>query len=458
MKLLIFVLPFVYSLTPALAYYGRHSTEAILTYQSKVDLDLGFVPTIEALSKPGRVQTIAMQALDAQIQHLMGTFQSQSFIKAFKNPGVLGESYEVVFLKSSPSPRGEKGRALIEYRFKGKVVFSKNAFRSNRVRHVPLKLPLAPDLIYETSFGDKKESLNYCTDEEYNTEFDFWYFWDPEQKGCPLSHDNENVLRFDGTLKMLESTELTYPDYDKLYGNNFNGNNLDIAVFYGYINDVNSLRRAPRGDDGRIALNYLDSALRDSGFSLYEKKDAFRVYQDERETRGINYLRKYEKTIRALGKQVHVRILVLLADTEIESKDITFHRYLVNALKSADIVVYDGHSGLGDTLNLASLPRFQFNQDKYQLFFFNGCSSYPYYTGSFFTAKGGTENLDILSAGLPTYSSNSGPNTVSFLNSFIEGRTRSYQKILSDLENSNSDQGWFLLGVSGDEDNSWYPR
>lgn len=449
MKLFLAVFLLILSFDPVEAYYGRHSTEAILTFEAKADLKLGFVPSISALKTEGRVRTIALSALDEQIQHLMGTFQSESFLKSFKHPGVLGESYEIVFTKSEPSSTGEKGRALISYRFKGKVVFGKSAFKSNSVRTVPIKLPLAPDLIYDISFGDHGSDFNYCTDEEYNTVYDFWYFWDPDQKGCPLIHDDVNVLRLDGKLKMLENTELTYPDYDKLYGDNYNGKNLDIAVFYGYIEDVDSLKRSPRADDAKRSLAYLDSALREKGFTLYEKKDAFRIYSDGREVKGINYLRKYQKN--------NVRVLALLADTGIDSKDGTFHRYLVNALKSADVLLYDGHSGLGDTLNLSYLPKFRFNPDKYQLFFFNGCSSYPYFTGSFFSAKGGTENLDIISAGLPTYSINSGPNTMSFLSTFIDGKTRSYQKIISDLENSNLDQEWFMLGVSGDEDNEWYP-
>jgi len=448
-----------FQLMTAQAYYGRHSTEAILVYQAEADLPLGFLPKVEALQKEGRVRTITLAALDTQIQHLMGAFQAQSFIKEFRSPGVLGERYEIDFLKSEPSPSKEKGRVRLHYRFRGKVVFGKNAFKSNRIRTVPIKLPLQPDRIFEISFGDKKVgSYNYCTDADYNDFEDFWYFWDPEQKGCPLAGDQVNLLRVEGKLKMLENTKLSYPDYDKLYGDNFNGNNFDVAAFFGYIGDVNSLKKTPRKDDAKAAMKYLENELVAMGFTQTEKKNAFRIYKDGRETKGINYLRKYEKTVRMMGKPVNVRVFSLLADTDISSKDTTFHRYFVGAMKNADVVLYDGHSGLGETLDLSSLPRFKFNPNKYQVFFFNGCSSYPYYTGSFFDSKGGTQNLEVISAGLPTFSTNSGPNAVAFLNEFLEGKQKSYQTILSELEGSSVDKGWFLMGVSGDEDNQWRPR
>jgi hypothetical protein len=137
---------------------------------------------------------------------------------------------------------------------------------------------------------------------------------------------------------------------------------------------------------------------------------------------------------------------------------VTFHRYLVPALEEADVLVYDGHSGLGGNLDLATLPTIRFNPDKYQIFFFNGCSSYPYFNGNFIEAKGGTEMLDVITSGLPTFTHTAGPNMVAFLDNFLEGKTQSYQTILSELERSNGDEESYLTGVNGDEDNDWRPR
>ena len=120
------------------------------------------------------------------------------------------------------------------------------------------------------------------------------------------------------------------------------------------------------------------------------------------------------------------------------------------------MLLYDGHSGLGDNLDLARFTGAKLDPEKYQLFVFNGCSTYPYLNGMYFRAKGGSRNLDVITAGLPEFATSSGPNISAFLAPFLDGRELSYQKILSDVEESNGPgAGTFLVGVKGDEDNEW---
>jgi hypothetical protein len=411
------------------AYYGRRSTEAKLTFDAVADVERA-------------------EQIDDQIQHLMGSFQAPSFQEGFGYPGVLGERYTYRITKREAG--SAPGRKRLHYKFEGTVVFQKDAFRSSPTRQVPIKLPLAPDLVYDLGV---KRGKNYCTDEHYNDEGDFWYFWDPEMKGCPLANDSENVLRLRGRLERLPNTRATYPEYDRLYGDNGNGDAVDIAIFFGYIEDIASLRRPNRRDDAVDALRYVDRELTDQGFEQVEKLDAFREYADGRRVKGINYLRRYERELRGLK----LRVFVLLADTAIESRDETFHRYLIPAFRRSDVLVYDGHSGLGGNLDLAALPSIRWNREKYQILFFNGCSSYPYFNGNFFKAKGGSRNLDIVTSGLPTYSTTAGPNVMAFVQRFLDGEKRTYQKILDDLEDSNGEEGTYLTGVNGDEDNRWHP-
>ncbi|MBI3558663.1 MAG: hypothetical protein HY074_20540 [Deltaproteobacteria bacterium] len=441
-----------FAIPEASAYYGRHSTEAQLLFEATADVVLAGSPTVAMLNGQGGAHDAALARVDEQIQHLMGTFQSESFKSKFPFPGVLGEYHQIRFMKIEDG--SAEGRKLLTYRYSGKVVFKKEAFRANDVRMVPINLPLAPDLIYALGVkGDK----NLCTDEHYNSEGDFWYFWDPDMDGCPLSGDTRNIVRITGKLTRLENTKLTYPDYEKLYGNNGNGANFDIAVFFGYIDEVENLRMHNRRDDGAKAMRFLEAELKNQGFELVEKKNAFREYRNGRVVEGINYLRRYQRHVSKFGHDVTVRVQILLGDTMIGSKDETFHRYLMPAFRDADVVVYDGHSGLGGNLDLGSLPDIEFRADKYQLFFFNGCSSYPYFNGSFFKAKGGSENLQIVTSGLPTITDSAGPNAVTFIQGFLDGKTLSFQTMLSRLEVSNGDNGTYLTGVNGDESSSWHP-
>lgn len=431
------------ALTPCISwgYYGRLSQEAILTYQTQIEV-------------PKSYSKAALKvAIDEQIQHLMGTFQSISFQDEFGFPGVLGEDHAVKI--TSVSAGRSTNRKIYTYQFKGKVVFQKTAFHGGKSRSVPLKLPLAPDEIYSLGMVG---SENLCTDEHYNSEGDFWYFWDPDQRGCPLKGNTEDVLRFKGTLKPLANTELTYPEYDRFYGDNGNGNLTEFFVFLGYINDIDHINRPHRSDAGFETLQYVAQNLEGLDFNLTEKIDAFRLNKNHQVIKGANFYRVYEKEKVIDGEKKNIRIKILLADTAIESTDATFHQYLKEAFEKSDAVIYDGHSGLGGNLDIAQLPKIKFDPKKYQIYYFNGCSSYPYYNGMFSEAKGGTKSVDILTAGLETSTATSGTNVMAFLNRFISGSKVSYQKILSEMEKSNLYEGTYLLGVNGDEDNRFKPK
>src|ERR1041385_6564830 len=81
------------------AFYGRHATEAQLEFDAEADVLLAGNPTAATLNAEGRARKAALAKIDEQVQHLMGTFQSTSFLADFKYPGVLGETYEIKFKK-----------------------------------------------------------------------------------------------------------------------------------------------------------------------------------------------------------------------------------------------------------------------------------------------------------------------------------------------------------------------
>ncbi len=106
------------------------------------------------------------------------------------------------------------------------------------------------------------------------------------------------------------------------------------------------------------------------------------------------------------GKVIQIRITRLLADTEIASKNVTFAKFFKNALEKADVVVYNGHSGLGGNLDIASLEekagKINFDPKKRQNFFFDSCSSYSYYL-SLFESKKSRGKIDVITQGLQSY-------------------------------------------------------
>src|SRR5579871_1222510 len=140
------LLPLLVAVAPAHAYYGRHSTEAVLTYHAEADVlwPDEAQATAESLNTDTAERRLALARVDEQVRHLMGTFQAASFLREFGYPGALGEAYEVRFTGARPGTA--PGRKTLEYDFRGVVVFHKDAFDGHGSRLVPVKLPRSPDL------------------------------------------------------------------------------------------------------------------------------------------------------------------------------------------------------------------------------------------------------------------------------------------------------------------------
>lgn len=449
------------------AFYGRHTAKTVLTFEAQIEVPVKGLNSVKQL-KLGEMREKVIPFVDLQLQHLMGIFQSSTFYKEVGASGVLGlVNYKgIKFLKVEKTLLAN--RVLITYEYTGDALFEKDLFSGPGTSiEIPIKLPLVVDIkdtptdprrIYQVSFNSKK-GMNPCTDEHYNTEGDFWYFWDPDQKGCPLKSDNISVVRTVGKAIRIDKSNDTYPEYDKLFKSKYNDGALDIAVFIGYVEeDENAYLVDPAYD----SFKYLQSEFVDRGFKLTSKKDAFKSVSGKIKP-GVSFERVFEKNVTPESgsglPEAAVRIKVLLTNTAMDSDDQTFHNSFRKAVKEAEIVVYDGHSGLGANLDVNNISDLVMPKDKYQIFFLNGCSSYTYYNYMYTAKKGGTKNFDLLAAGLQTYTDATGPNIVAFLNYIIDGKPRGYEKTVQNIEASNgSSNGTFLVNVSGDEDNVWKPK
>tara|TARA_R110000868_G_scaffold143075_13_gene360802 strand:- start:8631 stop:9992 length:1362 start_codon:yes stop_codon:yes gene_type:complete len=430
-------------------YFGATNTEAKLEYHSKIEIKSKYALKLSQLKVENGDNYEIFEEIRTQVSFLIGHFSSESFKAEVGVPGVLGENMNFTVTKVE----NFQGYSILHLKTVGKVVFHKDVFKGKSKARIPLRLPLSIERTYELGIVD---GVNRCTDEHYNSLGDFFYFWDIDKSGCPLKGNNREIVRVDGELTVIDNTKKTYPEYDKLYQKPV----LDIRLLMGYIGDHISLNEVDYNDDGYLSFKGTVDELQSLGFKIVERKTKFRLSANDHELKGTNYLYVLEKEVRNnLGQTQIVRVTAFLGDTDINSKDLTFHKVLIPAYQEADLLVYDGHSGLGANLSFDYLPEFTFDTTgKYQLFFINGCSSYPYYNGQFFRNKeGGSKNIDIITSGLSTYTSTSVSNTMAFLAPFVSGRTWSYQTLLRHMEVSNGDAGTYLTGVNGDEDNLFQP-
>jgi hypothetical protein len=105
------------------------------------------------------------------------------------------------------------------------------------------------------------------------------------------------------------------------------------------------------------------------------------------------------------------------------------------ALWYGDVFLYNGHSHFGNgPLDPQHYGPQNFNGN-YMLMLVNSCLSYNYYHQDFFADKpGGTQNLDMIVNGLPSYVWGGGEATGNLLVGLLDGQQHTYEQLLQLME------------------------
>ena len=317
-----------------------------------------------------------------------------------------------------------------------------------------MALPLDPYTIYSRSIAKDNEgkTVNPCGDSDHPEREYYWYFFNPWAFGCPLV-ENQDYRMFSANLKVLENTKQTYPEYDRLFQNNI----LTVDLLFGM--DDSSKSKNPDVSKDINATNYrqVKDYLTAKGFT------AERLGADDLSDALLG--NNLDGTVDLLtkeysGKTIKVRMFFgISAGWNTES----FRRLFADGLLNSSVVMYAGHSGLGEYLDpndfrTKSGISLAMNKSKYQILFVNGCSTYSYYNMVYFAMKksatdpNGTKNLDIITNGLETYfSAIASPSTEALLSALIDytenSQRVSYQSIIDNADSGN------LIAINGDEDN-----
>jgi hypothetical protein len=409
-------------------YVGSNSTEAKLSFD-------GVVQYVSSSKKP--LERTLRTVIEEQIEHTIGPM---SFAEATAVP----KGDHVI---SNVKIASLKGNVMnVSYHYEGTIVLENGPKTAYGI-----VMPINPRTIYETSMVGE---YNPCTDDHYQSEGDFWYFWNPYQSGCKLKEGKDYVV-VKGKVERYENTKLSYPEYHNLADEK---GNITIHVLFGM--DDPELERNPLKSSDTNAENY-------------------RVIRGQLMAKG--YLPKAwtQKEVKAIAKRVDgdlpfVETLTkgkivyrfFYGPTGIDEDSLAFHWFYKDAMENSSIMIYSGHSGLGGHLDLDSVEAnlgetIKFNTKRYQIFFFDSCTSYKYYNQMYFerkvTAKDpkGTKKLDIFTNGLSTYfhTMPDSNNAIAIAvekalgyaaagNGFV-----SYQTLAKQIDSDN------LFGVNGDEDN-----
>jgi hypothetical protein len=132
-------------------------------------------------------------------------------------------------------------------------------------------------------------------------------------------------------------------------------------------------------------------------------------------------------------------------------------RYL-EAFTEGDVIIYNGHSYFGKGLQDPSLYQASDFNLRYQLMFFDSCSSLGYFHQGFFDLKReGTRNLDIISNALPSCIENGGEIMAQTIIGLLS--TESYRHLLTRMQGLRGSDCPLeeLRVVNGEEDNLYSP-
>lgn len=410
-------------------FYGADNQSGDMQFEAYIDVTVpkGISSKEQLFKDPARAQVMAM--INKQIQHLYGTFSVHEEFE--NNPGIIEGKGTPVLLDAKFDTAKQSAR--VTYSYKDRVVFKKKIFRGNDPK-ITFLMPRDPQTIYTKSLDAR--GYNPCTDKDYNSEGDFWYFWNPKNEGCNIP-DSE-LQKVTAKLTPKANTQKTYPDYAKILGDNGNGRLVKVMFLVGIDENFR------RGDLGKKAYEDVRGMLVKNGFKLAKSGPL-----------------KSFLTLKKDNYDVEINLQLMDPDSP------EFLTTAAEGLESGDIFIYDGHSGLGSYLNL---PRFEQHLgrrlklplEKSQIFYFNGCSTFPYYNADYFALKksaqdpAGSRNLDIITTSVgATFDVGAGHDNA-FLTGVLTGNFPTWQKIMDDIYAVDKAEST-LSHVNGDEDNPTSP-
>jgi hypothetical protein len=414
-------------------YAAVDSTEAVLTFSHEV----------EFMSRTEPDEDLAREKIEAQVNHLFGPM-SEAPVKA-----VPRGNHKITSI-AIRKKEGTKTTFVASYSYRGTIVLQGLSGSSYQI-----VLPVNPARIYRAGVQTRSngEEYNSCTDPHYQSEGDFWYFWNPDKYGCGLK-EGVDFIRISAKVRREANTERTYPEYDRLVDAN---GVIRISVLMGM--DDPSKGKDPNRSADINAPNFLGIArtLKSLGFDRRVLSDS-EIGQIAQVDDPVAYVEEFTKQ----SPRAKLVVQVFFGPSGIDEDSGAFHHFFRDALENSSLMVYDGHSGLGGHLDLATIEdthgfRIQPPKHRYQIYFFNSCSSYTYYNTMYFgrkatsTDRRGTKNLDILTNGLATYFSVIGESDmvlIKAIDQWAAGKPgQSYQELAAAIDSHN------LFGVNGDEDN-----
>ncbi|MEK6580420.1 MAG: hypothetical protein AABZ55_14435, partial [Bdellovibrionota bacterium] len=414
---------------------AKNSTEVIMTFSGEVEFKSPSTPNLSE----------ARKKIEKQLDHLFGPMSFATYYSVPRG------NHEVTNVKIR-----SEGRKVYHatYDYKGTIVV-----KNGPTTKYDVTLAINPDTIYEAGMVRRYLKKTYpCTDHHYQSEGDFWYFWNPLQPGCPLKEGRDYKV-VTTSIQRIKNTVKTFPEYSRLEASD---GKIEIHLLMG-MDEPDKNSHDPRKSRDINADNWREfrGHLLQMGFTEREWSDQ-EIFEIVPRGTERPFVTEYSKK-NATGLLV---LRLFFGPSGIDEKSKAFHYFMKDAVDNASVFIYDGHSGLGGHLDLESIEnaegfKFAPNKKKYQIYFFDSCTSYTYYNTMYFDRKAtssdpkGSKNLDIMTNGLSTLfdvMSRSNLPVVKAIDAWMNHKgSVSYQDLAQEIDSRN------LYGINGDEDNPTSP-
>lgn len=339
------------------------------------------------------------------------------------------------------APQGDLTR--VTYHAKLPVSMSKN---TRFGRSYTLQLPKRADWTGQEAFYAKYNNGGHgggCVDwgaHDLETGI-FWYYYRPEQTGCTL--DAADVVKARASVRISPENQTNkYPEYDKVWSDD----RLEVIAIFGKV----EAGTTTEADRGIWSHDHFVSTMR------RELPNAVVTPANVPDRPGIaNPDVTIESTL-PNGKKVKITSFLVDAITDVWPG---FQQRYETLTKTADVIAYNGHAGLGQ--NVRALSRMgKWSAGKYQIVYMNGCDTFAYVDGTLAQTRAqlnpddptGTKYMEIITNSMPPNWDSLPNNTMSLVRDLLKvDAPVKYSDLLSHF-----DQSGFVV-VTGDEDNTFRP-
>ena len=315
--------------------------------------------------------------------------------------------------------------------------------KTNLPKTYELTLPKRVDYQGLQDFATKYEHSGCVESGAHDVSADsLWYYFRPNQKSCTLAA--ADVVKVQATVtKSSENTEGKYPEYDMVWADD----TLSVVAIFGKFEKG----ATTSSDAGISAFNRFVSSARSKW------KNATISPEGTPTSPGVDHPDVTLEATLSNGKTL--RITALLTD-EISSAPTAFYDRYEELSTKADLVFYNGHSGLGQNVR-ALAQKGKFEAGKYQIFFMNGCDSFAYVDGSLAKTRSvlnpddptGTKYMDMITNVMPSFFTSMPDASLAVVSGLASPETpKTYQEIFESIDKSE------VVVVTGEEDNVYTPN